>query len=419
MPDQIQYDGKQVVINPETGVEAENRLLANENELYFERGGPYYRLMQRIGWVRGEDLMIRTRMIGFIILTWLPMFLFALLEGRALGPTPRESLLLDFTTYARFFIAMPILIAAEAVVGPRLRMAALHIVEGGFIAPCDYQAFDRAVARVIKWRDSHWPEFVLMAIAVAGASTLTVETLHQGKAATWYAVQGHVIPGVRVSPTGLWYHLIAIPLLQFLLLRWLWRLIIWSRFLFDVARLKLALVTTHADEAGGLVFLGNAHLSLGMIAFGFGAILSANSAFRIIFEGASITAFKIPFIILLIVCQLFIFGPLLLFVPALTRARREGLRIYGTLVLRYNRAFHEKWIDGKAAEGEPLLGTSDIQSLADLGNSFGFIHAMKAVPFNPKMMLQLAVLTVAPGLPLILLAVPIEKVLDTLAGAVF
>lgn len=41
-----------------------------------------------------------------------------------------------------------------------------------------------------------------------------------------------------------------------------WRLIIWSRFLFDISRLNLALVPTHADKAGGLDFLGNARLIL-------------------------------------------------------------------------------------------------------------------------------------------------------------
>lgn len=419
MPDQIQSDGKPVVDRAETLDGIVTGLHATETDLDLERGGPYYRLMQRIGWIQGEDMMIRPRIIMFIALTWLPMFAFAWLEGRAIGPTPRESFLLDFTTYARYFIAAPILIAAEAVVGRRLRKAALHIVECDFIRPQDYAAFDRAVARVIKWRDAFWPEVVILVIAVAGASTLTIETMHQGGVKTWHSILGQGLPLLRISLTGIWHHLIAIPLLQFLMYRWLWRLLIWARFLFDVSRLNLALSPTHADEAGGLGFLGNAHLSLGMLAFGLGAVLSADAAFRIIFEGAAIVTFKIPFLILIIVCQALFLGPLLLFAPLLMRTRREGLQQYGALELRYNRAFHEKWIEGKVEAGEPLLGSSDIQSLADLGNSFGFIHAMKAFPFSPKVMIQLAVMTVLPGLPLILLVVPIEKVLDTLAGAVF
>lgn len=418
MPDQIQFEGKQAA-NGGTHNVGISDILADADALHFERGGPYYRLMQRIGWIQGEDLMIRTRIIGFIALTWLPMFVFAWLEGRAIGPTPRESFLLDFTTYARYFIAAPILIAAEAVVGRRLRLAALHIVDGGFIKPHDYAAFDQSVARAIKWRDAFWPELIILLIAIGGASTLTIDALHESGKPTWHAVLGQGLPLMRISLTSLWHHLIAIPLLQFLMYRWLWRLLVWTRFLFDVSRLDLALVPTHADESGGLGFLGNAHLSLGMLALGLGAILSADAAFHIIFEGADIDAFKIPFLVLLIICQMLFLGPLFLFAPALIESRRRGLREYGALALRYNRAFHEKWVEGKVADDEPLLGSSDIQSLADLGASFGFIHAMKSVPFSPKVMIQLAVCTILPGLPLILLVVPVEKVLDTLAGAVF
>ena len=69
------------------------------------------------------------------------------------------------------------------------------------------------------------------------------------------------------------------------------------------------------------------------------------------------------------------------------------MRQYSLLVLRYNRAFHDKWIQGQAAAGEPLLGTADIQSLADLGNSFEFIQSMRVVPFSLRAILQLAVVT--------------------------
>ena len=43
--------------------------LANEQELYFERGGPSYRLMQRIGLIRGEDPSVRRRIIAFLAIT--------------------------------------------------------------------------------------------------------------------------------------------------------------------------------------------------------------------------------------------------------------------------------------------------------------------------------------------------------------
>ena len=73
-----------------------NSALANESELYIERGGPAYRLMQRIGLIRGEDPSVRRRIVAFLAVTWIPLLVSPVWEGVALGPTPRESLLLDF-----------------------------------------------------------------------------------------------------------------------------------------------------------------------------------------------------------------------------------------------------------------------------------------------------------------------------------
>ena len=65
-------------------------ILNNERELYFERGGPSYRLMQRIGLVRGDDPSVRRRIVGFLALTWFPLLILCLLEGRAVGRRRRH-----------------------------------------------------------------------------------------------------------------------------------------------------------------------------------------------------------------------------------------------------------------------------------------------------------------------------------------
>ena len=394
-----------------------NPTLANESELFFERGRPSYRLMQRIGLVRGDDPSVRRRIVGFLALTWIPLLVLCLWEGRALGATPEESFLLDFAAYARFFIGVPLLIAAEIIVGPRLTAAAMQFVQADFVCAEDYPAFDQAVARAARCRESLWAELVILSMALIGAWTFTAETIGGGATGTWHSTFMDGETGRQLSFAGLWYHFVAVPLLQFLFYRWLWRLLIWFQFLFAVSRLNLKLVATHADQAGGLGFLGVAHMSLGVFAFAFSALLSADAAFRIVFHGAAIETFRIPMVILLILTQALILAPLLLFWPILARTRREWLRSYSHLVLRYNRAFHEKWIDGPTPEGEALLGSADIQSLADLGGSFEFIRSMRTVPFNQRIVLQLAVITALPGLPLLLLVVPIEKVLDALGGA--
>lgn len=254
----------------------------------------------------------------------------------------------------------------------------------------------------------------MLGLALFGAWN-SVETWTGTATATWSSVA--VKGGAGLSLAGLWYRFVAVPILQFFGLRWLWRLLIWTFFLADMARLKLRLVATHPDRAGGLGFLGTAHTSLGIFAFALSWILSGQAAFQIHFEAAPIESFKTLFAVYLVLMELICVGPLLIFVPLLARTRREGLRRYSILADTYNRAFEQKWVAGQAPPDEPLLGSADIQSLADLGNSFGMIREMKPVPFSRQLILQIAVLACLPGLPLVFLVMPVGDLLKLLAGA--
>ncbi len=256
----------------------------------------------------------------------------------------------------------------------------------------------------------------MLGIAFYTAWSLSLETLAGGTAtASWRSVTGP--DGTGLSLAGLWYRAVAMPILQFFMYRWLWRLLIWTLFLRDLSRLKLNLVATHPDRAGGLGFLGNAHLSLAIFPLAFSGVLSAHVAFQVYFEAASIQTFQTPFVVYLVLMELICLGPLLIFVPLLARTRRQGLRQYSLLANAYNRAFEQKWVTGQTLPDEPLLGSSDIQSLADLGNSFGMIREMKPFPFSYQQILQIAVMASLPGLPLIFLVMPVGELLKLLAGA--
>ena len=388
--------------------------MASESYLYFEKGGPAYRLMQRLNVVKGDDPSINRRIIIFLALTWFPLLVLSLIEGVALGPTPEQSFLLDFASYARFFVGFPMLILAEIVIGPRLTIAGLHFVRSGLVREDDYPAFDSAVEKVVARREALLPELIILGISVFGAWSMTA-AFYAGLETSWHIIRTE--SGIRLSMAGAWYLLVAVPLLQFMFYRWIWRLIIWTGFLRNMSRLNLRLVVSHPDQAGGLGFLGMTQVPFGSLAFGMGSILSASTAFLIVFHGVSLESFKIPFGAYLALVNLIFLGPLFVFVPLLARTRRQGLREFSTLAGVYNHSFVEKWIRGKAPEGEPLLGSSDIQSLADLGNSYHFARQMKLFPFGPQDIIKLSVVAAAPMLPLLPLVMPIEDILKVLAKA--
>jgi hypothetical protein len=218
-------------------------------------------------------------------------------------------------------------------------------------------------------------------------------------ASTWYAT-----PGGRwhLTPAGFWYVFVSIPILQFILLRWYMRLFIWFRFLWHVSRINLNLIPTHPDRCAGLAFLGKSAYAFGPILFAQGAMLAGLVASRVLYRGESLLSFKLQIGGFVAFFVLAILGPLLMFTPRMARAKRKGLADYGQLAQRYVESFEQKWVLRDAAPSEELLGAADIQSLADLGNSYALVREMRSIPFGLEDISRLAAATAAPLLPLLL-----------------
>jgi hypothetical protein len=202
-----------------------------------------------------------------------------------------------------------------------------------------------------------------------------------------------------------------------MLLRWYLRLLIWFRFLWQVSRLRL--VPTHPDRAGGLSFLGKSSYAFGPILFAQGAMLAGLIASRVLYGGENLLSFKMEAVGLIGVFMLFILAPLTVFTPQLGGAKRGGLADYGLLASRYVDEFEKKWVLGSASPHDELLGAADIQSLADLGNSYAVIGEMRAVPFGLQDMTRLAAATAAPLAPLGLTIFSLEELVIRLIKIIF
>lgn len=385
----------------------------------FELGGPAYRLMQRIGIIKGSGPNVGRRTIAFVAITWVPMLVFATIEGKAIGPTPRSSLLLDFATYSRFFVAVPLIFAAESIVGPRILAAGLRFFQSNIVERADHPLYHAAAARARRRRDAVLPEILFAVVALFGSWFLTIEQLGGSSSETWYSMWAN--GRVSLTPAGFWYHFIAIPLVQFFMLRWIWRLVIWTLFLWDMSRLRLNLLATHTDMAAGLGFLGAAHVTLAIFPFALSCVLAAELAFRIVFEGMDVPTLRSmgPLLVAyLLFVEFATFGPLLVLVPTLAGAKRQGLRDYGILVQKHNQQFHDRWIRDAEDDDRTPLGNPDMSSLVDLGSSFSVVRQMNVFPVSRAQLIEVAVLACLPGLPLAFLILPVAEVLKMLLGVI-
>jgi hypothetical protein len=143
-----------------------------------------------------------------------------------------------------------------------------------------------------------------------------------------------------------WFGFVSLPIFQFLLFRWYFRLAIWVRFLWHVSSIPLNLAPMHPDRVGGLGFLANTAYAFSTLAAAHGTVMAGQIASRIFFVGAKLTDFKFEIAIVVIFLLCLVIGPLLVFGGQLADAKRRGLRRYGTLSQRYVREFETKWLDG-------------------------------------------------------------------------
>jgi hypothetical protein len=380
-------------------------------------GGPLYQLMRRTH-LSGDALeMVRRRVVVLVLITWLPLLALSIAEGRAWGESVKLPFLMDMDVHAKFLLALPLLIFAELIVHQRMRPVVGAFLKRGLVPDEARAKFDAAITSAMRLRNSVLAEVLLIAF-VYGVGVLFIwRTGAAIDVSTWY---GMAAAG-KLQPTlaGWWFGCVSLPIIQFILLRWYFRLFIWTRFLWQVSRIKLNLVPTHPDRAGGLGFLSYITHAFAPLLAAQGVLLAGVMANKIFYASAKLIDFKMELAAMVTITLFFVLVPLLVFIPRLARAKREGLAEYGALAQRYVREFDEKWLRGGAAADEPLVGSGDIQSLADLGNSFEIVKGMKLVPFGKDTLLRLAVISLAPVAPLLLTMMPLGELLNQFLKIVF
>ena len=398
---------------PNLGIRIENLQGVEAEDFSLVVGGPLFQLLRRVH-LEGDALeLLHRRIIFSILLTWVPLAVLAMFSGVGRG-SGRVPFYTDIEVHARFLIALPILIGAELLVHSRIRLTVRRFLEWRIVLPEQRPVFQRAIESAQKIRNSVVVELSLLAV-VYTVGLLVWNSRTELGLVTWYA-----LPGSRwnLTPAGYWYVFVSLPVFQFILLRWYMRLLIWFRFLWQVNRIELNLVSTHPDRCGGLSFIGKSSYAFSPILFAQGVILAGVVADRVLYRGESLQSFRFQIAGFIVFFVVAILAPLLMFSLRMARARRKGLADYGLLAQRYVEGFEEKWVRSSHPSDE-LLGSGDIQSLADLGNSYQIVREMRTVPFGLQDISQLAIATAAPLSPLLLTIFSFEELMIRVFKIVF
>jgi len=381
-----------------------------QKEFALAPGGPVDRAQMWMKITTEDSLRLGRRALVAALLAWLPLLVMVILRP---NPDADISFLRDIAVHARFLLILPLLLIAEGPIRDRSRMVVATFRDSGLVADKDMAHFNALVRKGKRLIDSTVAELLVMLLSAALVYTAMRGVLSE-HAGFWFekvTAEGH-----GLSIAGWWYAAVATPFFVFLMVRWLWRYLVWWWFLGSVAKIDLRLTGTHPDRAGGLGFVSFHQGVFALLTFAVGCGVSAAAANRILYAGATLVSYKVPIIGIAVGAVILGTAPLLVFTPRLLAAKRKGWSTYTRFSSDYVLKFEKKWF-AEGGTAEESLGSGDIQSLADLGGSFERLAQMQVVLLDRRVILSFLLAAVGPMLPLLLTIMPLKEIIRVLFKA--
>ncbi len=377
----------------------------------------FNRVLARLGMGHSRSNSVARRILLLWCLTWLPTALLAAASGVAVGPTPRESYLLDFAAYAQLWLGLPLMLLAEPMIDRRLQATLHEFVTSGLVDERERGRFDRAIMSVVRAKNWHAIDFALIVVVYLSTITGFAEELTNGTASWHGRLTGG---GESATFAGIWACAVAVPVWFYATVRWMWKIALWVWLLFRVSLLRLRIVPTHPDLCGGLRFLGEMQGLFGVLIFGMGSVVAAMVLYKNFVEHSSPSTFatQVPIWTFVLLAPAAFLAPLFLFSSQLYAAKLEAITLYAPVAAAYARGFEQRWIlSGRYRDGG-LSGDEDVQSLGVMSAVFANVTNMKIVPFDLQTAVRLVATAVGPMVPVIASNVPaIRRLVDLLVAA--
>jgi len=351
--------------------------------------------------------------VALAIICWVPVSILALIAGTLNDDSTTISFFEDFLFHIRYLFVVPFLILIEPMVNQSF---VEYVKNSDYLIPDDQQEkFNRLVNRLDKLTNSYIPELLVLIViyVLIFIDWNSLSIFNSGR--NYLSYKGTF----ELNPAGWYYILVSVPVLQLLIIRWVWRWIIWAYSAIMISKFKLQIDPLHADQMAGLAYINLSPLNFSFILIGLSTILAAAIGIDIIYHNAVLKTYLFPIVIYLCLLPTILYSPLLFFMPFLIKAKSWGIRQFGNLIRKHNIDYRAKWIDGNPPKDDHLLGTMDNSSLADINGSYGPVQGLKLVPVDTKLLLLSFVLNLLPFIPLVFTYYSIFDLFKILTTSVF
>jgi hypothetical protein len=369
-------------------------------------------VLRRMRLIKPEHRAEAVRRILFAVaIGWLPLALICLAEWLFLHSSRSTAFFSDVAAYARFLLAVPILILSDYIILPRLEAIAQYFVRSGLVRADDQPRFDAAIASARRLSLGVWPS-VGMAVVVYALVITIGFTVSPQALLDWQRAEGPL----NLSVAGWWHLLVSAPLVLGLILSWVWRVGVWMRFLHLLSQMELHLVPSHPDKAAGLEFIALSPRIFAPLGFAIGVLTAGTLGNEVIhLHLDSMNHIAVPVATAIVVVALLV-SPPLLFARMLMLTRRRGVFEYGALARQVGAEFEAKWLANDKTVDTSALSEPDFSATTDLYSVAANVYAMQPTLFDPRVAASVAVATLLPFAPIWLAVIPTKVLLTHLVG---
>jgi hypothetical protein len=378
------------------------------------RGGPYYDLQHRLGLLTERALNAGRRAAILVGLAWGVPLLLSALAGDAIGPAATRPFLLELGAWARFVIAIGIFVLMERMVEERLRMLLRQFARAPLLAPAAMPVAAAAVVRALRRRDARLAEVVCLVAAYAITLANSMLLLDANASTSLVTVAPD---GTRLTPAGWWCLLVSNPLFLFLLLRWLWRYLVWALLLREVARLELRLVATHPDGAGGLAFIGHHPNVFAAFVFALSCVLGAVVAHTLLRDGMTTATYGQLMVAWLAFVIILLGAPLLAFSKPLRQLKNATLLAAGSVSTRRERALERDVLGTNMAAGSAAEATPTGE-VPDASKTYAAAQKLSTVLISRTVVVPVAAAALLPLVAAGATQLPVRELLKVAKGLI-
>ncbi len=336
-----------------------------------------------------------------LLITYVPLVLFSLLEGTFNSRSVDVPLCRDYALNLRFLLAVPLLILS------------MPVIQRTTSAVCEYtynvllyeeertSVFMPAIARLRVRNESWVSTVIILTVVVAFAFVVhiySIEDTSVTSLAGWFGNPGP--DEFEISKTYLWYTIVSMSFFRFILLRWFWSYCSWIWLLRKISRCRLKLTPHHSDKVCGLNLLVFPQAGFNLLFVALAVTSSGAFINNMLYRHASFDFILLEIGILVTASFILLLGPYLFFLPSLFAARRFSNFKMATKSHQLSEDYQREWIDTTVRGSEEEK--PDPSVMIDFYSTYEITEKIRPFVFNVRDLVALAVPIALAFLPTLL-----------------